>query len=123
MLIERQLAPALLMVGGAIVFPNVVAVLRELPSPPSATALVTGNLLAGLGLLMGSLTFLDRDRPRLFNLLVLFCLMAIAVLFSASTVMVVLRMEGTGAVLTLLAAAAPLLGTGVGSYGALKGRA
>lgn len=116
MLIERQVAPAFILVGGALVLPEALAAWKDLPLRPPTTALIVGNLFAGAGLFLSFLLLLEPDQRRIWRVLVLSLFGVITLLFVAGTALVAWRIGGTGAVLPLAAACLPLLGTGLAAW-------
>jgi hypothetical protein len=61
LLIERQVAPALILLGALLVLPGSLGVLQGHAERISTGAMVFGSFLGGLGLIMAALLLLDRD--------------------------------------------------------------
>jgi len=120
MLIERQVAPALIALGGALVLPTALAAFRGLASQPAVGTLIAGNLLAGVGLFMGVLVFVDQAQHALWRALVILVLGGLAVILAAGTALVAFQLGGTAAILPALAATAPLVGAGAGFRSAYR---
>jgi hypothetical protein len=116
MLIERQVAPALVLLGGVLVVPEALATLRDLSAQPSIAALVAGNLLAGVGLFMSSLVFVDPAQRPLWRGFVLLVLCSLAVLLVSATAWAAFAIGSMKAILPALAAPTPLLGLGAGLW-------
>jgi hypothetical protein len=120
MLIERQVAPALVIIGATLATPEAVGAIRGTVAEPSVGLLIAGDLVGALGLFMGILTFLDADSGWLRRAIVLLCFGALALLFAGGTAWAALQVGGARGALAGIAALAPLAATGYGAHAALK---
>ncbi len=119
MLIERNLAPALILVGVALVLPGVMTTLRAGSPPPSIGGMITGNFLAAFGFFLAALLMADIEAKGV-QMLALGLIGLAALGFGVGTLFTALRpsqethwfLGGSGFV--------PLLGAGSGIWGALK---
>lgn len=121
MLIERQLAPALILVGGTLLLPGVLGAMREAGSHVSAGAVLAGNLLAGAGLGLEALLVTEDSRGRAFKALGLSFFGLCAALFCGGTALAALRSHGVQAAAMGAAALLPPAGFAAGAVRGLKG--
>ncbi|MEW5734177.1 MAG: hypothetical protein AB1921_04935 [Thermodesulfobacteriota bacterium] len=110
MLVERQLAPALLMIGGVLVFPG----LSQNPSHVSIGGMVAGSLLGGAGLFLSGIMVLASDHGKVLKGLVLFFLGLCALFLAGGDVFVALgagnAVSVSGRILIGASGLAPLAG-------------
>lgn len=120
MLIERQVAPALVIIGGTLALPGVAAALRHEPAHVQTGGVVLGNILAGAGMGLWALLIMDSGLGRLFKAAAMTLLGLCALVFAGGTGLAALRTEGLGVFKMGFAAFISFAGFAAGLWGGLK---
>lgn len=120
MLIERQLAPALIIIGGTLVLPSILGALNENTVHVSTGIIIAGNLLGGVGLSLEGILVLDSEYGKLFKILAMIVLGLCAIFFSGGTALVAFQVGGIRTIYFGLAALVSLVGFLAGVLVGLK---
>lgn len=110
MLIERQLAPALIIIGGALILPDVIGAYGNGSASVSTLGLVAGNLLGGAGLYLSALMAIGSERKSILGVLLLILLGLCAVFFAGGTFRAAFHAAGFRAFMIGGSALIPLTG-------------